>query len=79
MLTTGWKGKIIFFGIGMFISLAMIFLTGANSAPQVGRYQMQCVERGGFADVYVMDTTNGVVKWLDSKDEGKPFDEIKKK
>ena len=37
------------------------------------------VRRANLSDVYVIDTTTGVVKWLDFKDEGKPFNEIKKK
>ena len=59
------------------LSLSLLFLTGAGSAPQIGRYQMEVTSRRpNSSDVYVMDTTTGVVKWLDFKDEGKPFEEI---
>jgi hypothetical protein len=32
--------------------------------------------RRDFVEIFVIDTTTGVVKWV-GKDEGKPFDEIK--
>jgi len=69
--------KIIFFLIGCAVVIAFLFLTGADTAPQIGRYQMEVVVRREFADVYVIDTTTGRVKWLDDKDENKPFDQIK--
>lgn len=66
--------------MGMAATVALLFLTGANSVPQIGRYQMEVVVRSpNVSDVWVIDTTTGVVKWLDFKDEGKPFEEIKKK
>jgi hypothetical protein len=75
-----WFQKISFFLIGIAITVALLFLTGAISAPQIGRYQMEVVVRSpNVSDVWVIDTTTGVVKWLDYKDEGKPFNEIKKK
>ena len=79
MKVTGRTEKVTFLIICVLIFLAVLFLTGANSIPQIGRYQMECIERRGFTEIYVVDTTNGVVKWLDSKDEGKPFNEIKSK
>lgn len=77
MKATGWTGKITLLIVCVFAALAVLFLTGANSIPQIGRYQMECIERRGFTEIYVVDTTNGVVKWIDKTDEGKPFSEIK--
>lgn len=75
-----WFQKISFFLIGIAVTIALLFLSGAISAPQIGRYQMEVVVRSpNVSDVWVIDTTTGVVKWLDYKDEGKPFNEIKKK
>ncbi|UCF93808.1 MAG: hypothetical protein JSW39_06520 [Desulfobacterales bacterium] len=79
MRGTGWFEKVAFFLIGVAAVLALLFLTGANNVPPTGRYQMDVVIRRDFADVYVIDTATGVVKWLDFKDESKPFDQIKSK
>jgi hypothetical protein len=57
-------------------TLAVAFLTGAGGEPAIGRYQLFCVAKGNFTDVYVIDTTTGAVKWV-GNDEGKPFDAIK--
>ena len=57
------------------LGLAMLLLTGADHMPsQIGRYRMEITTRGNFTDIYVIDTTTGVVKYL-GKDEGKPFDQ----
>ena len=54
-------------------------LTGAvPTQSDIGRYRMTVVTRNNFTDIYVVDTTTGVVKFL-GKDEGKPFDQIKGK
>lgn len=57
------------------VLLFFVLLTGANHAPQVGRYRMAVVTRNSFADVYVIDTVTGIVKYL-GKDEGKPFEAV---
>ena len=67
----------LFILAGIGIALSFILLTGANSASPIGRYQLEVVMRNSFPDLYVIDTTTGRVKWLDSKDENKPFSEIK--
>jgi hypothetical protein len=71
------KFKLVFFGI--VIVLAYLLLTGAtynNGSSQIGRYRLSIINRGGFPDLFVIDTVTGVVKWV-GKDEGKPFEEIK--
>lgn len=59
------------------LMLAMLILTGADglNQPQVGRYRMAITLRNNFTDIYVIDTTTGIVKYL-GKDEGKPFEKI---
>ena len=43
----------------------------------IGRQRMCCTPWGSFSEIYVIDTTNGVVKWQGSGDDGKPFQKIK--
>jgi hypothetical protein len=65
--------------IGLLLVVALLFLTGAGaSSGEIGRYRMTTVVRGNFTDIFVIDTTTGVVKWLGG-DEGKPFEEVKGK
>jgi hypothetical protein len=54
-----------------------MFILGASHDSQVGRYRMSVTVQREFTVVYVIDTTNGVVKYVDPKNEGKPFTEIK--
>lgn len=63
---------------GLFILLALFVLMGANTQQSVGRYRMTIVTRNNFTDIFVIDTTSGVIKYV-GKDEGKPFDRIKGK
>ena len=63
---------------GAFIVLVLVLLTGANHSAPVGRYRMSVVTRNSFADIYVIDTVTGVVKYL-GKDEGKPFGAVEGK
>lgn len=76
MKATGLVEKLIFLLIGSVVVLAFLFLTGAASVPQIGRYQIEAVSRGNYSDVYVMDTTTGAVKWWDTKHENVPFEQI---
>lgn len=63
----------------LLLILGVLLLMGAGGPSQlVGRYQMTSIIRGNFTDIFVIDTTTGVVKWLGS-DEGKPFEAIKGK
>ena len=79
MHTQQWKQRAIFLLIGALAALAVVFLTGADlsPSPQIGRYRMCCTPRGSFTEIYVIDTTNGMVKWLGNSDDAKPFHEIK--
>lgn len=63
--------------LGIFLILVLLLLTGAHhmKPQQIGRYRMSVAIRGNFTDIYVIDTTTGVVKYL-GKDEGKPFDQV---
>jgi hypothetical protein len=79
MKAIDWTERITFFAIGVFVVITMLFLTGATNFPLIGRYQLEIIERRDFADIYVIDTTNGIVKWYDQKDEGKTFEQIKTK
>lgn len=80
MKDTGWFGKILFFIMGAGVVISFLFLTGAASVPQIGRYQIETASRrGDFTDVYVIDTTTGAVKWWDTKHENMPFEQIKVK
>ena len=63
---------------GGFVLLSIFLLTGAQYESQVGRYRMEVITRNNFTDIFVIDTTTGVVKYL-GKDEGKPFTEVKGK
>ncbi len=79
MKETGLVEKFTFFLIGAGVVIAFLFLTGATSVSQIGRYQIEAVSRDNFSDVYVIDTTTGAVKWWDTKHEDVPFDQIKVK
>ncbi len=71
--------NVVWFAAGLLLALALVALTGAGGeGPAVGRYQMELISRTGFTDIFVMDTTTGVVKYV-GKDEGKPFDQIQGK
>ncbi|MDJ0721363.1 MAG: hypothetical protein QNJ04_07025 [Desulfobacterales bacterium] len=74
-----WKQRAIYLLIGALAALAAVFLTGADltTSSPIGRYRMCCTPRGSFTEIYVIDTTNGMVKWLGNSDDAKPFEEIK--
>ncbi len=64
---------------GMSIAFVTVVITGAaeiEQQPEIGRYRMTAIVRNGFTELFVIDTTNGMVKWV-GKDEGKTFDQIK--
>ncbi len=77
MKISAWREKMVFLMIGILSVLAILFLTAANNIQPVGKYQMECVVRNNFTDVYVIDTTTGVVKWAD--DMNTPFEKMKGK
>ena len=49
---------------------------GAKTETSIGRYQLEVVIRNRFPDLYVIDTATGRVKWVDLKNENKPFEAI---
>ncbi len=64
--------------IGAALTLALVLLTGAGQANEtIGRYQISTCLKRDWVYVYVIDTATGVVKFVDEKNENKPFDEIK--
>lgn len=66
-------GYIFIGGIGMLI---LLLLTGASLQPSsVGKYQMEVISRDRATHIYVMDTTTGVVKWVDKMNI--PFEKMK--
>ena len=77
MKISAWRERMGFLMIGILSVLAILFLTAANNIQPVGKYQMECVVRNNFTDVYVIDTTTGVVKWVD--DMNTPFEKMKGK
>lgn len=72
-------GRFGYFVLGILACLGILFLTGAGDGGQLGRYQISTCLKRDWVYVYVVDTTTGVVKFVDEKDENKPFEEIKKK
>jgi hypothetical protein len=77
MSTKGFIEKITYILFGFAIALGFLLLTGADKAVQVGRYQISTEVRRDFVDVYVIDTATGAVKYVDSNNENKPFEEVK--
>ena len=72
------RQNVLFLLLGVLLTLSAILLTGAagtSDNAQIGRYRMTAIMRGNFSDLFVIDTTTGVVKWV-GNDEGKPFDQI---
>jgi hypothetical protein len=74
------KRKLGYIGAFIVMATAILLFTGMRQAeePQVGRYRMSVVIRSSFTDIFVIDTTTGVVKYV-GKDEGKPFAQIRGK
>jgi hypothetical protein len=69
---------IVYLIFGALLTLGVVFImgTGPNSAT-VGRYQISTCLKRDWIYVYVIDTATGAVKFVDEKNENKPFDEIK--
>lgn len=71
--------RFAFILVGLTIAFLFLILTGANSGTQIGRYQISTEVKREFVEIYVIDTATGVVKYVDSNNENKPFEEIKSK
>jgi hypothetical protein len=70
----------LFIVMSMLMLFALVMFTGAahTNGDQIGRYRMQVITRNNFTDIFIIDTTTGVVKYV-GKDEGKPFEAIQGK
>ncbi len=55
--------------------LALFLLTGAATHAPPGKYEMEVVVRDRSTQIYVLDTTTGAVKWVDSMNT--PFEQMK--
>lgn len=70
--------RVLYFVFGAMLALGLVFITGnAANNPQIGRYQISTCLKREWVYVYVIDTATGTVKFVDEKNENKPFDEIK--
>lgn len=72
-----WTEKVLFFLLGILFIVTALFLTGANNHQSFGRYQISAWTRGQFVGAMIVDTVTGNVKYVDQKNENKPFNEIK--
>ncbi|MBI5580639.1 MAG: hypothetical protein HY895_15920 [Deltaproteobacteria bacterium] len=69
---------VAYFILGAMVVVGLVFMIGAGpSDSQVGRYQISTCLKRDWVYVYVIDTATGVVKFVDEKNENKPFEEIK--
>ena len=69
------RTNMVMFLVGALSALALLLLTGAGAHPPVGKYEMEVTYRGKTNLIYVIDTTTGVVKWVDSMNT--PFTQMK--
>ena len=64
--------------LGAVLALVLSVLIGAGPpSDTVGRYQLSTCLKRDWVYVYVIDTVTGTVKFVDEKNENKPFEEIK--
>jgi hypothetical protein len=75
MKDEGIKTNLMFFMVGILCCLALFFLTGAANNAPTGRYELGLTTRSGTLQMYVIDTSTGAVKWVDSMNT--PFTELK--
>jgi hypothetical protein len=60
------------------VVVGLVFMIGAGqNNSHVGRYQLSTCLKRDWVYVYVIDTATGAVKFVDEKNENKPFEEIK--
>jgi hypothetical protein len=68
----------VYLVLGAMITLGLVFIIGAGpNGAAVGRYQISTCLKRDWVYVYVIDTATGTVKFVDEKNENKPFEEIK--
>ncbi len=72
------KPSAVYFILGVIAALGLVFTIGAGqNGGQIGRYQLSTCLKRDWVYVYVIDTATGMVKFVDEKNENKPFEEIK--
>lgn len=72
------RQPVAYFVLGAMVVVGLVFMIGAGqNTSQVGRYQISTCLKRDWVYVYVIDTATGTVKFVDEKNENKPFDEIK--
>ena len=69
------KINMMFFMAGILSCLALLFMTGAASNVPTGKYELSVTTRSGTLQMYVIDTSTGAVKWVDSMNT--PFAKLK--
>ena len=70
------KNNILIFSLGVFSVLTVLLFTGVSSQSPVGKYEMEVISTTGrTSQIYVLDTTTGQVKWVDSLNT--PFVQMK--
>jgi len=71
------RQQIVFLVLGALITLGLVFIVGAGpDSTQIGRYQVSTCLKRDWVYVYVIDTSTGAVKFVDEKNENKPFEQI---
>jgi hypothetical protein len=71
------KQQILYLLLGAVITLGSAFMIGAGpDSNQIGRYQVSTCLKRDWVYVYVIDTATGAVKFVDPKNENKPFEQI---
>jgi hypothetical protein len=72
------RRPVTYFILGAMVVVGLVFMIGAGqNNSQVGRYQISTCLKRDWVYVYVVDTATGAVKFVDEKNENKPFEEIK--
>ena len=77
MKSIHWRERVLCFFLGGLLVIAGLIVSGASHGPQTGRYQISSWTRGQFVGAMIVDTVTGRVKYVDEKNENKPFEEIK--
>jgi len=72
------RRPVTYFILGAMVVVGLVFMIGAGqNNSQLGRYQLSTCLKRDWVYVYVIDTATGAVKFVDEKNENKPFEEIK--
>ncbi len=70
------KNNILIFSLGVLSVITVLLFTGVSTQYPVGKYEMEVISTTGrTSQIYVLDTTTGQVKWVDSLNT--PFAQMK--